>query len=232
MHVYRPPMIDSSEPTVNEPKVVSQPNVWFDAPIIEEYALDSEDEHEVSTQNLTKAKGIINRGCSNHFQGTWTGKKGLLAEYQDFKWMALLLLVLPICLLILQHANECLTPKAQEQDVNDAAEALKKEFAQETEELLLQAGDTQEMSEALEDESWVDAIIAYWEEGQLNKMGVPEHEGRRAGLVVKISKDIEADRNFLAFDLPSWDSKSIKWMQVPSCMAKLMRGLCVITTRF
>ncbi|GJV15152.1 hypothetical protein Tco_1360475 [Tanacetum coccineum] len=36
---------DSSEPTVNEPKVVSQPKVWFDAPIIEEYALDSEDEH-------------------------------------------------------------------------------------------------------------------------------------------------------------------------------------------
>ncbi|GKA94426.1 hypothetical protein Tco_0816464, partial [Tanacetum coccineum] len=36
---------DSSEPTVNEPKVVSQPMVWSDAPIIEEYASDSEDEH-------------------------------------------------------------------------------------------------------------------------------------------------------------------------------------------
>ncbi|GJY93764.1 putative ribonuclease H-like domain-containing protein [Tanacetum coccineum] len=36
---------DSSEPTVNEPKVVSQPKVWSDAPIIEEYASDSEDEH-------------------------------------------------------------------------------------------------------------------------------------------------------------------------------------------
>ncbi|GJZ31457.1 hypothetical protein Tco_0576504 [Tanacetum coccineum] len=36
---------DSSEPTVNEPKVVSQPKVWSDAPIIEEYELDSEDEH-------------------------------------------------------------------------------------------------------------------------------------------------------------------------------------------
>ncbi|GJX28086.1 putative ribonuclease H-like domain-containing protein [Tanacetum coccineum] len=36
---------DSSEPTVNEPKVVSQPKVWTDAPIIEEYASDSEDEH-------------------------------------------------------------------------------------------------------------------------------------------------------------------------------------------
>ncbi|GKC62469.1 hypothetical protein Tco_1095067, partial [Tanacetum coccineum] len=31
------------EPTVNEPKVVSQPKVWSDAPIIEEYESDSED---------------------------------------------------------------------------------------------------------------------------------------------------------------------------------------------
>ncbi|GJR48601.1 putative ribonuclease H-like domain-containing protein [Tanacetum coccineum] len=34
-----------SEPTINEPKVVRQPKVWSDAPIIEEYASDSEDEH-------------------------------------------------------------------------------------------------------------------------------------------------------------------------------------------
>ncbi|GJR40482.1 hypothetical protein Tco_1216166 [Tanacetum coccineum] len=33
------------EQAVNEPKVVSQPKVWFDAPIIEEYESDSEDEH-------------------------------------------------------------------------------------------------------------------------------------------------------------------------------------------
>ncbi|GJV34469.1 putative ribonuclease H-like domain-containing protein [Tanacetum coccineum] len=33
------------EPAVNEPKVVSQPKVWYDAPIIEEYESDSEDEH-------------------------------------------------------------------------------------------------------------------------------------------------------------------------------------------
>ncbi|GJR37774.1 hypothetical protein Tco_1213458 [Tanacetum coccineum] len=33
------------EPTVNEPKVVSQPKVWSDAPIIEEYESDSKDEH-------------------------------------------------------------------------------------------------------------------------------------------------------------------------------------------
>ncbi|GJR65499.1 hypothetical protein Tco_0011564 [Tanacetum coccineum] len=33
------------EQLVNEPKVVSQPKVWSDAPIIEEYESDSEDEH-------------------------------------------------------------------------------------------------------------------------------------------------------------------------------------------
>ncbi|GJT30025.1 hypothetical protein Tco_0910300 [Tanacetum coccineum] len=33
------------EPVVNEPKVVSEPKVWSDAPIIEDYELDSEDEH-------------------------------------------------------------------------------------------------------------------------------------------------------------------------------------------
>ncbi|GKC22632.1 hypothetical protein Tco_1024782 [Tanacetum coccineum] len=33
------------ELVVNEPKVVSQPKVWSDAPIIEEYESDSEDEH-------------------------------------------------------------------------------------------------------------------------------------------------------------------------------------------
>ncbi|GJS95402.1 ribonuclease H-like domain-containing protein [Tanacetum coccineum] len=33
------------EPVVNKPKVVSQPKVWYDAPIIEEYESDSDDEH-------------------------------------------------------------------------------------------------------------------------------------------------------------------------------------------
>ncbi|GKD29261.1 hypothetical protein Tco_1240039, partial [Tanacetum coccineum] len=33
------------EPVVNEPKVVSQPKVWSDAPIIEEYESESDDEH-------------------------------------------------------------------------------------------------------------------------------------------------------------------------------------------
>ncbi|GJS14927.1 hypothetical protein Tco_0409399 [Tanacetum coccineum] len=68
MHVVPPPMtwiymppksdfeIDESnvetlksmpKPAVNEPKAVSEPKVWFDAPIIEEYELDSDDEYVI-----------------------------------------------------------------------------------------------------------------------------------------------------------------------------------------
>ncbi|GKA63546.1 putative ribonuclease H-like domain-containing protein, partial [Tanacetum coccineum] len=48
-----------SEPVVNESNVECQPKVWSNAPIIEEYESDSEDEH-------------------------MTGNKAYLAEYQDF----------------------------------------------------------------------------------------------------------------------------------------------------
>ncbi|GJY22407.1 hypothetical protein Tco_0396065 [Tanacetum coccineum] len=92
------------EPVVNEPKVVSQPKVWSDAPIIEEYESDSEDEHaslptkeqetpsfafintlkHVKTPRLPQRalqnKGIVDSGCSRHM----TGNKAYLAEYQDF----------------------------------------------------------------------------------------------------------------------------------------------------
>ncbi|GKD76961.1 putative ribonuclease H-like domain-containing protein, partial [Tanacetum coccineum] len=37
------------EPIVNEPKVVSKPKVWSDAPIIEEYESDSDDEYVIKT---------------------------------------------------------------------------------------------------------------------------------------------------------------------------------------
>ncbi|GJW22208.1 ribonuclease H-like domain-containing protein [Tanacetum coccineum] len=68
MHVVPPPMtgiyipggpdkeIDEShvetlesvpEPVVNKPKTVSQPNVWSDAPIIEEYESDSDDDYVI-----------------------------------------------------------------------------------------------------------------------------------------------------------------------------------------
>ncbi|GJW57267.1 ribonuclease H-like domain-containing protein [Tanacetum coccineum] len=41
------------EPIVVEPKVVSQPKVWSDAPIIEEYESDSDDEYHVKTPKKT-----------------------------------------------------------------------------------------------------------------------------------------------------------------------------------
>ncbi|GJZ16159.1 hypothetical protein Tco_0551836 [Tanacetum coccineum] len=35
------------KPAINEPKAVSKPKVWYDAPIIEEYELDSDDEYMI-----------------------------------------------------------------------------------------------------------------------------------------------------------------------------------------
>ncbi|GJW90821.1 hypothetical protein Tco_0168374 [Tanacetum coccineum] len=85
------------EPVVNEPKVVSQPKVWFDAPIIEEYESDSDDDYVTTTskeqeqpsfafintvypQRALKNKGIVDSGCSRHM----TRNKAYLAEYQDY----------------------------------------------------------------------------------------------------------------------------------------------------
>ncbi|GJT18889.1 putative ribonuclease H-like domain-containing protein [Tanacetum coccineum] len=67
------------EPVVVEPKVVSQPKVWSDAPIIEEYESDSDDEYD-NPQRALKNKGIVDSGCSRHM----TGNKAYLAEYQDY----------------------------------------------------------------------------------------------------------------------------------------------------
>ncbi|GJW82540.1 hypothetical protein Tco_0146515, partial [Tanacetum coccineum] len=64
---------DSSEPAVNEPKVVSQPKVWSDAPIIEEYESDSEDEHvslpteeQETPINTARASGTNNVSTARH----------------------------------------------------------------------------------------------------------------------------------------------------------------------
>ncbi|GJX08580.1 hypothetical protein Tco_0196512 [Tanacetum coccineum] len=49
------------EPVVNKPKVVSQPKVWSDAPIIEEYESDSEYEHvSLPTKEQEILFGFIN----------------------------------------------------------------------------------------------------------------------------------------------------------------------------
>nr|GEV11922.1 ribonuclease H-like domain-containing protein [Tanacetum cinerariifolium] len=72
------------KPVESKPKAVSEPKVWSDALIIEEYELDSDDEYVFQApdnphQSL-KGKGIIDSGCSRHM----TGNKAYLVEYQDF----------------------------------------------------------------------------------------------------------------------------------------------------
>ncbi|GJU93455.1 ribonuclease H-like domain-containing protein [Tanacetum coccineum] len=54
------------EPTVNVPKVVSQPKVWSDAPIIEEYESDSEDEHVSLPTEEQETPSFANQQVKTH----------------------------------------------------------------------------------------------------------------------------------------------------------------------
>ncbi|GJS03954.1 ribonuclease H-like domain-containing protein [Tanacetum coccineum] len=189
------------EPTVNEPKVVSQPKVWSDAPIIEEYESDSEDEHVSLPTEEHETPSFANQQVKTpretvknqftHSKNPKVDKKGLVMlelagpqkanqnagtqdnidagdseieaeSTQDY-------FVLPIwssytSTIKSSKANntgeeptkhpdfkqvdkedqvfldELKRLKRQEHDANDAAKALRKEFAQETKDLLLQAG--------------------------------------------------------------------------------------------
>ncbi|GKB76721.1 ribonuclease H-like domain-containing protein [Tanacetum coccineum] len=56
------------EPVVIEPKVVSQPKVWSDAPIIEEYESDSDDDCFLA---------ILIRDCNSQTRKEWLNKAGL-----------------------------------------------------------------------------------------------------------------------------------------------------------
>nr|GEW26321.1 ribonuclease H-like domain-containing protein [Tanacetum cinerariifolium] len=67
------------KPVANEPKAVSEPKVWSDAPIIKEYESDSDDEHDDPQKDL-KNKGIVNSGCSRHM----TGNKAYFVDYQEY----------------------------------------------------------------------------------------------------------------------------------------------------
>ncbi|GJT43707.1 putative ribonuclease H-like domain-containing protein [Tanacetum coccineum] len=117
--------------------------------------------------------------------------------------------------------------KRQEQDANDTAEALRKEFAQETKDFLLQAGaakasstnivntastpnEPKKISEALEDESWVDAMqeelnkkdergVVVRNKARLVAQGHRQEEGIDYDEVFALVARIEAIRIFLAF---------------------------------
>ncbi|GKF29568.1 hypothetical protein Tco_0095910, partial [Tanacetum coccineum] len=85
MHAVPPPMtgnymppgpdIALPEPTINEPKVVSQPKVWSDAPIIEEYESDSEDEHVSQLTEEQETPSFANQ--FTHSKNPKVDKKGL-----------------------------------------------------------------------------------------------------------------------------------------------------------
>nr|GEZ97117.1 putative ribonuclease H-like domain-containing protein [Tanacetum cinerariifolium] len=77
------------KPFANEPKAVSEPKVWFDAPIIEEYESDRDDEHD-DPHNALKNKGIVNSGCSRHMNGN----KAYLVDIKTI--MVALLLLKPV----------------------------------------------------------------------------------------------------------------------------------------
>nr|GEU48404.1 retrovirus-related Pol polyprotein from transposon TNT 1-94 [Tanacetum cinerariifolium] len=68
------------EPVENAPKVFCEPKMWTDAPIIEEYELDSDNDLDDPHRALND-KGIVDSGCSRHM--TWN--KAHLADYQEFK---------------------------------------------------------------------------------------------------------------------------------------------------
>ncbi|GJZ89803.1 hypothetical protein Tco_0661730, partial [Tanacetum coccineum] len=68
-----------SEPVVNESNVECQPKVWPDAPIIEEYESDSEDEHVSIPTKEQETPSFANHS-------NMTGKSEFtVAEYHDFK---------------------------------------------------------------------------------------------------------------------------------------------------
>ncbi|GJS70109.1 hypothetical protein Tco_0702950 [Tanacetum coccineum] len=54
------------EPNINEPKVVSQPKVWSDAPIIEEYESDSKDEHASLPTEEQETLSFANKQVKTH----------------------------------------------------------------------------------------------------------------------------------------------------------------------
>nr|GEV19996.1 uncharacterized mitochondrial protein AtMg00810-like [Tanacetum cinerariifolium] len=77
------PSTSMPELVKNASKVICEPKVWTDTPIIEEYESDS-DNDSVSNDDPHRAlkdKGIVDSRCSRHI----TGNKAHLADYQEFK---------------------------------------------------------------------------------------------------------------------------------------------------
>ncbi|GJT33951.1 hypothetical protein Tco_0924370 [Tanacetum coccineum] len=191
------------EPVVNESQIEVQPKVWSDAPIIEEYESDSDDEYvsvkiedldtpsfankqiKTSRKNLKnqstksqkpkvnnkedyphrnlKNKGIIDSGCSRHM----TGNKAYLADFQDYNGG-------PVAFggskgYITGDLTQQCQPRQQSQQSDSEAHAFvsyvqkqrrnnHKDFHLCLFACFLSQHEPKKISEALEDESWVDAM--------------------------------------------------------------------------
>ncbi|GKA85405.1 putative ribonuclease H-like domain-containing protein, partial [Tanacetum coccineum] len=106
-----------SEPVVNESNVECQPKVWSNAPIIEEYESDSEDDMYCFVLPIWSSySSTITPDLK-----TDAKRKGPREEEQVF-------------------LDELERLKRQEKDANKATKVLKKEFAQDTDNLIIQAG--------------------------------------------------------------------------------------------
>ncbi|GJT61331.1 putative ribonuclease H-like domain-containing protein [Tanacetum coccineum] len=156
-----------SEPVVNESNIECQPKVWSDAPIIEEYESDSEDEDCDFHEKRMARKAELNNGWNNvqrvNKQNqfvpsavlTRTGKipvSTAIASITNHRYKV-------------EEAAAEITPdlktyekregpreeeqvfmdelerlKRQEKEANEEAEALRKQYAQENENLVIQAG--------------------------------------------------------------------------------------------
>ncbi|GJS95566.1 ribonuclease H-like domain-containing protein [Tanacetum coccineum] len=150
---YTEPSELVSEPVVNEFNVECQPKVWSDALIIEEYESDSEDESE-NQANLHAGQQEANQNAGTEdIIDEGDSKKEDESAQDSFVlpiWPSYSSTITPV----LKTADKREGPreeeqvfmdelerlKRQEQEANEEAEALRKKFEQETENLVIQEG--------------------------------------------------------------------------------------------
>ncbi|GJR86045.1 ribonuclease H-like domain-containing protein [Tanacetum coccineum] len=154
------------EPTVNEPKVVNEPKSMSDAPITEEYESDNEDEHirESGNKHAGPQEANHNAGTKDNIDAGDSEKEDEFAQdyFVLYIWSSYSSTVKrstekdvdeapnkhpdlktdekPVDKENQVFLDEHERLKRQENDAIDAAETLRNEFAQETKDLLLQAG--------------------------------------------------------------------------------------------
>ncbi|GJV12218.1 putative ribonuclease H-like domain-containing protein [Tanacetum coccineum] len=109
-----------SNPKVNTADVKAVSAVWGKRETVVKPSVG------LSTKSFKRDKAIVDSGCSRHM----TGNKAYLTEYQEFNGG----------LIAFGGSKGYITGKVKSSEAKNEAEALRKEFAQNTEDLLLQAG--------------------------------------------------------------------------------------------